>query len=392
MMLVLMYVLCMITGVQASLLGVLWPIMYLEFDVALSAVGVFSWISSALGILANLSANRILLRFGGRRTTVVCAFITALSLFGYTISGEFWMLCLLAVPCSLAGGIIGISMNNYIALHYSSRHMSWVHCMWGIGSIIGPNIVSFSLVQGHTWRFGYGFVFALWLVWTFLFFFVRKLWKDYSGAQLLVGGRAASLKTLLGIRGAKEAVMTFFCYNALEQGVMLWASSYMILHIGLSEKLAANYVSLFFAGITLGRMISGFLTMKFEADWLIRLGLIQITAGILLLLLPLSTIVSLFGLMLMGLGCAPICPCLLHSTPAHFGEEHSQALVGLQVAASTLGNCILPSLFGLVASQISIALFPGYLAICLALMGISHHRLIKLTVPQSRVDFPAKQG
>jgi len=378
MILVLLYAWTLITGFSASLMGSLWPVMYLDFDVALSAVGVFSWIGSVIGLIANLSSGWFLRRVGANRMTAICACVMALSTLGYTVSGEFWMLCLLSIPSGMAGGIIAAAMNNYVALHYPSRHMSWVHCMWGVGTIIGPNIVAYSLKHGYTWHLSYRFVFAAWTLWAIGIILARKLWKsDPAGSD---GKSAATpLRRLFRVRGVKEAVLTFFCYNSLEQGMMMWMSSYMVLHSRLSEDTAATYASLFFIGITAGRMLNGFLTVRFDDDRLISFGHISIALGTALMALPLGHAVTLAGLLLIGLGCAPVCPCMLHATPKRFGSEESQALVGVQVAASTLGNCILPSLFGLAANHISIALLPGYVLFCLVIMAAAHRRLAKLT-------------
>ena len=379
-MLILMYIWTMITGLQASLLGTLWPVMYLEFDVALSYVGVFSWIGSVLGFVSNLSAGRVLRRFGSSRATAICACIVAVTLLGYALSGQFWLLCLLCIPSSLAGGIIGVAINNYVAVHYHSRHMSWVHCMWGVGSIIGPNVVAWSLRQGYSWNVSYFVVFGAWAAWAVAMIFAQRLWKsDVSGNTGAQTRKPVPLTELMKVRGAKEAVATFFCYNSLEQGLMLWMSSYMVIYSGLAEEMAATYASLFFIGITAGRMLNGFLTAKFNDDMLIRFGQVLIAGGVVLMAIPASQAVTLAGLLMIGFGCAPVCPCLLHSTPLHFGKEHSEALVGVQVAASTLGNCILPSLFGIVANHVSIALLPVYVAACLGIMAVAHYRLVKLT-------------
>ncbi len=382
-MLIILYLWTMISGLNASLLGALWPVMYLDFDVALSVVGVLSWIGSGVGLVSNLSAGWFLRKFGARRTTAISGLIVALALFGYTVSSEYWMLCLLSIPSGLAGGIIGISMNNYVAMHYPPRHMSWVHCMWGLGSIIGPNIVSYSLAKGYSWHMSYRFVFIAWALWGLAILLAGRRWKaDPSEANRKVKSKAMPMKQMIRIRGVKDALLTFFCYNSLEQGIMLWMSSYMVLHIGLAEEMAATYVSLFFIGITVGRMLNGFLTMKFHGDTLIHFGQILIAIGGVLLILPLGKGVMLAALLTIGVGCAPVCPCLLHSTPEHFGKEHSQALVGLQVAASSLGNCIFPSLFGLVAGHISIALLPVYIFICLGVMAAAHHRLSKVSAQE----------
>ena len=252
--------------------------------------------------------------------------------------------------------------------------------MWGVGSIIGPNVVAWSLRQGYSWHVSYYVAFGAWATWAVAMIFARKLWK--ADAMLAAKGKAEKsigIIELMKVKGVKEAVTTFFCYNALEQGLMLWMSSYMVIHCGMLEEMAATYASLFFIGITAGRMLNGFLTAKFDDDRLIRFGTILMACGTVMMALPLGNTVTLLSLLLIGIGCAPVCPCLLHSTPLHFGREHSEALVGVQVAASTLGNCVLPSLFGLVANHISIALLPVYTAVCLGAMAFAHYRLVKLT-------------
>lgn len=377
-MLLIFYLWAMLTGVGASLLGALWPVMYLDFDVALSVVGIFSWIGSGVGLVSSLSSGWILKRFGAVRTTIGCALIVALSFLGYTLSGEFWMLCLLNIPTGFAAGVVSVAANNYVALHYPSRHMSWMHCMWGVGTILGPNIVSITLQHGYSWHLSYRTIFIGWVLWAVLLFFLRRRWKPDAAPAAAETRPSLSTAAILRLRGAKETLLTFFCYNSLEQGIMLWMSSYLVLHFGMTEERSATYTSLFFAGITAGRMLSGFLTVKCSDDNLIRLGEGLIAAGTAVLLLfgPAGAVV---GFILIGLGCAPMCPCLLHSTPLRFGQAHSRSLIGLQVAASTLGNCVLPSLFGLVANHISISLFPGYIILCLGGMFLAHRRLAKLT-------------
>ena len=374
-MLALMYAWALILGMNASLMGALWPVMYPDFQVALSAVGIFSWLGSVTGLISSLGAGWCLRRFGANRVTAASAVLVALSLLGYTLTQEYWMLCVLCIPYGLATGVIAVAANNYVALHYHSRHMSWVHCMWGIGSIIGPNLVAWSLRQGHTWHVSYMFVFAAWAIWAVAVIFLRGRWKPDTMESGSEKSDSLSLGQLLKIRGMKEAAITFFCYNSLEQGMMMWMSSYMVICSGISEELAATYASLFFIGITAGRMLNGILTSGFEDDRLIRIGEILIGTGIVLMLLPCGEAVTLAGFMFVGFGCAPVTPCLLHSTPRHFGKENSQAFVGVQVAASTLGNCILPSLFGWIANQISIALLPAYVFVCLSIMAFAHHRL-----------------
>lgn len=385
-MLAMLYSWTLISGMHSSLMGALWPVMYLDFSVALSAVGIFSWLGSATGFLSNLGSGWLLRKFGAYRTTLVCAFATALVVAGYALSNQFWILCFLSIPSSIVGCLISVSLNDYVAKNYASRHMSWIHCMWGFGSILGTNFVSFCLRRGYGWHTCYFVTAAAWLIWAVALLLCRRRWKDSRPTSPSVEKpKSLPIKALIRMRGVKEALLSFFCYNSLEQGVMMWISSYLVLHSGLAEGMAATYTSLFFLGITVGRMLNGFLTVRFNDDQLIRFGQALVATGVIIMLLPFSLICTLVGLLLIGVGCAPVCPCLLHATPARFGTEQAQSMVGLQVAASTLGGCVFPSAFGLAANYISISLLPAYILICLGVMALAHYRLVKLTAGHAAV-------
>ena len=240
------------------------------------------------------------------------------------------MLCLWAIPYGLGAGSVDASLNNYVALHYTSRHMSWLHCMWGVGATVGPYIMGSVLAGGGHWSAGYRYVGLLQVVLSAVLFLSLPLWKNRQNLPDAPSeSKPLPLFQVIKIRGAKEVMITFFCYCALEQTAMLWASSYLFLHKGLSEETAAFFASLFFIGITAGRGLNGFLTIKFSDNNLIRGGQCIIALGIAALLLPFGDLFSLAGLVLIGLGCAPIYPCIIHSTPIHFGPERSQALIGV---------------------------------------------------------------
>ena len=315
--------------------------------------------------------------------TAVSVAMTAVAILGFSFSTAFWMTCLWAIPYGLGAGSIDAALNNYVALHYTSRHMSWLHCMWGVGTIIGPYAVGFGLSHGLGWEGGYRGVFAIQIVLTILLFISLPLWKKRTAGN--VTGEAASdkngvlsLKQILQIPGAKQVMLTFFCYCALEATTSHWASSYMVLHKGIPAETAANYASLFFIGITVGRAINGFLTMKFTDAQMIRAGQALIAVGV-VVLLPLSNMAALIGLIIIGLGCAPIYPCIIHSTPEHFGADKSQAVIGVQMASAYVGSCLMPPLFGLIANHISASLFPVYLIGFLVLMIFAHNSLLRKT-------------
>ena len=377
-------------GLPDGLLGAAWPSMYQEFQVPVSYAGIISMIISAGTIVSSLQSDRLTLRLGPGKVTAVSVAMTAAALFGFSFSHSFLPLCLWAIPYGLGAGSVDAALNNYVALHYTSRHMSWLHCMWGVGASAGPYIMGLVLSGGSPWNIGYRYVGFLQVILTAILFISLPLWKDRraagsaaaaspSGKDKSVREKPLSLKEILSIPGAGEVMITFFCYCALEQTAGLWASSYLSLHEGIASETAAFYASLFYIGMTAGRGVSGFLTMRFSDTQMIRLGQSLILAGICILLLPLEGNSSLTGLIIIGLGCAPVYPCIIHSTPEHFGAENSQAVIGVQMASAYIGSCLMPPLFGLMANHISISLFPFYLLLILVLMFFMHERLLKKT-------------
>jgi fucose permease len=290
------------------------------------------------------------------------------------------MLYLCAIPYGLGAGGVDAALNNYVALHYASRHMSWLHCMWGVGATVGPAIMGAVLAAGHSWNAGYRSIGLIQLVLTAILFLSLPLWRAADGGAAESGrGGALSLREIVSLRGVKAVMLCFFCYCAVEQTVGLWASSYLVTARGVNPVTAAKCGSLFFLGITAGRAVSGFLTFKLGDREMVRLGLGIIALGILLVLLPLGNGAALAGLILIGLGCAPVYPSLIHSTPAHFGAERSQAIIGVQMASAYTGTSLMPPLFGALAARTSIRFFPLYLLVLLVLMILSHERLIHST-------------
>ena len=380
--LLIIYISFISLGLPDSLLGASWPSMYVQFDVPVSYMGMVSMIVSAGTIISSLNSDKLTRRFGAGLVTAVSVAMTAVAILGFSFSTSFRMTCLWAIPYGLGAGSIDAALNNYVALHYASRHMSWLHCMWGVGTIIGPYAIGFGLTNGFGWEGGYKSVFAIQTVLTIILFMSLPLWKKTATDNMPDKENSdstgvLSLKQILQIPGAKQIMLTFFCYCALEATAFHWASSYMVLHKGIPAETAANYASLFFIGITIGRAINGFLTMKFTDSQMICAGQTVIAVGIVVMLLPLGNIVTLAGLILIGLGCAPIYPCIIHSTPEHFGADKSQALIGVQMASAYVGSCLMPPLFGLVANYISASLFPVYLIVFLVLMILAHNSLIR---------------
>ena len=369
-------------GLPDGLLGAAWPTMYQEFAVPVSYAGAVSMIISFGTILSSLQSDRLTRKLGTGKVTAISVGMTAAALFGFSFSHSFVAVCLWAIPYGLGAGSVDASLNNYVALHYESRHMSWLHCMWGIGATLGPYVMGYALTGGKGWNAGYRYIGIMQIVLTAVLVCSLPLWvkrKEEGTGGAEMDAKALSIREVLKIHGAKEVMFCFFCYCALESTAGLWSSSYLTLQKGIPAETAASYAGMFYLGITIGRALSGFITMKLNDVQMIRMGQCMIALGIIVVFLPGAAVVSLVGLVLIGLGCAPVYPCIIHSTPAHFGEDKSQAVIGIQMASAYVGSCLMPPVFGLIANNISVALFPVYLVVILMIMIVMHELLVKKT-------------
>ena len=376
--LAIIYVSFVSLGLPDALLGAAWPTMQAELNVPLSYAGGISLIIAIGTVISSLQADRLMKWLGTGKIMVISVAMTAAAIFGFSVSHTYWQLCLWAIPYGLGAGSVDAALNNYVAIHYASRHMSWLHCMWGLGASLGPYIMGAALTGGMSWNTGYGAIALLQAVLTVVLLLSLPLWKKPADApENGVQAKALTMKQILSIRGAREVMIAFFCYCALEQTAILWGSSYLVVNNGMNEETAASLASLFLMGVTAGRALNGFLTYKLSDTNLIRLGQGIIGLGIVIMLLPLGDTASFAGLMLCGLGCAPIYPCIIHSTPAHFGEENSQALIGVQMASAYIGICCMPPVFGLIANSLSASLLPWYLGGILLLMVVMSELLNK---------------
>lgn len=360
-------------GLPDALLGSAWPNIYPEFEIPVSYAGIISMIIAVGTVISSLQSDRLTKKYGTGKVTAISVGTTALALFGFSISHNFISLCLWAIPYGLGAGNVDASLNNYVALHFSSKHMSWLHCMWGIGATLGPYIMGLVLTNNKPWNDGYLIISILQVVLTIALITSLSKWKKQDNN--ITNIKPLSIKEILNIPGAKEIMICFFCYSAIEQTSMLWASSYLNLAEGIDAKTAATFASLFCIGITIGRGINGFIAMKLKDEQMIHMGIVIIFIGIVSMFLS----YSLLGFILIGLGCAPIYPCIIHSTPNHFGANNSQAIIGVQMASAYIGTCLMPPLFGLIARHLSIKLLPIFLLISLLLMTIMNELLNKET-------------
>lgn len=358
-------------GLPDSLLGSGWPVMHNALNVSISFMGIVSMVISGGTIVSSLLSDKLTRKFGTHIVTVTSVLLTGIALLGFSFSTQFWMLIIFAIPYGFGAGAIDAALNNYVALHYTSKHMSWLHCFWGVGTIISPFVMSCA-IKNSTWNYGYRIVAFIQLGIGMLLLATLPVWKVNQkkvGAE--DGAKSIGLIGALKIKGVPTLLIGFFAYCATEATVMNWASTYMVEVKGIATEQAARFASLFFIGLTVGRFIGGFIMNKLGDRKMIILGTCILSCGILSLVIPVQNLtVSLAGFIIIGLGCAPIYPCIIHSTPSNFGAENSGAIIGIQMASAYVGSTFIPPLFGLLGNSISFQILPAYLAIFIIVMII----------------------
>jgi fucose permease len=356
--------------------------MYNLLNVPLYYAGFISMIIAGGTVISSIFSERIIRRFGTGIVTAVSVLMTAAALIGFSISHVFWVLCLCAIPLGLGAGSVDAALNNYVALHYKARHMSWLHCFWGIGASIGPIIMSAFLVNKKSWNLGYRTIGIIQFCLVALLFISLPLWKNKIAHETSTQHKSIKFTKLFSIAGVKQILVAFFCYCAIETITGLWGSSYLVMVKNIPPEIAAQWIALYYIGITFGRFISGFVTMKLNNRQMIRFGQGIIGCGIIVLVLPFGNSTLLPGLFMIGLGCAPIYPSLLHETPENFGGEYSQAIMGIQMASAYIGTTLLPPIFGWLASYINFNIFPIFIGIILIL------KIIMVEIVNRKIDKP----
>ena len=381
--LLIIYVAFISLGLPDGLLGAAWPTMYIDIGVPISTAGIISMVIAFGTIISALFSDKLTYLLGTGKVTALSVAMTCVALFGFSFSDNILALLLWSIPYGLGAGSVDAALNNYVAIHYSSRHMSWLHCMWGIGASIGPYLMGYAISSSKGWEQGYIYVGSIQIVLTVVLILSLPLWKRRNSitdsSEQIDDVKPMKLTEIIKIPGVTAVLITFFCYSALESTGGLWAASYLQLAKGIDEGTAASMASLFYIGITVGRAINGFLTIKLSDTKLIRLGQGLVLVGTIILMLPLNIGFTFVGIIIVGLGCAPIYPCVIHSTPERFGEKKSQAIIGVQMASAYIGTMIMPPIFGILADRLSMIIWPFYLVTILLLMIIMHERLIRIT-------------
>lgn len=377
--LIIIYIAYVGVGLPNGILGSAWPTMHTDLGVALSGAGTVSMIMSACTIIASLTAPYILRRAGTKNTAALSIALTCGGLLGFSVCGGFPAVCLCAAPYGLGAGGIDVALNDYLARRYASRHLAWMHCMWGLGASVGPYIVAYALTSGG-WRLGYRYIGLIQFAVVAMLLISAPLWKEErsperGAEEKPAAARETGLSLLRGTPGAVTVIVMFFCYCALEKTASLWCGSFLVYSRGFTEADAAAFVSLFFIGMTVGRALSGFISYRLSDGNMVRLGGGVLIAGTAVLLALHSHTGSLIGFFLIGLGCSPIYPCIIHMTPALFGAEKSQALIGTELAGAYIGSLTMPPLFGLIANCGLTGILPLYILVLAAVMLLLHEML-----------------
>ena len=378
---VLIYLAFISLGLPDSLLGSAWPVMHQDIEVSVSFMGILSMIVSGGTIISSLMSDRITKKLGTNKVTTISVFLTAIALMGFSCAKNIWWLITFAIPYGFGAGSIDAALNNYVAIHYSSKHMSWLHCFWGVGTIISPFVMSYSLTN-YTWSNGYRIISIIQFIIGFILLLTLKIWNvnALTDEKEAVQHESIGFVSALKIKGVPSLLLGFFAYCAAECTAMAWSCTYLVNAKGIDEATAAAFASMFFIGMTVGRFIGGFFMDKLGDKRMIVLGSSIIGIGIILMLIPTAnSLFSIIGLIVIGLGCAPIYPCIIHATPNNFGADKSGAIIGIQMASAYCGATFIPPVFGLIAEFIGFEFFPIYMLAFFILMFIIVIRTFKLT-------------
>lgn len=361
-------------GLPDSAIGSAWPVMSADLHTGISWVGAITMIISLGTIFSSFMSVRVVERLGTGKVTVLSVVLTAAALVGFSLAGEFWQLCVLAVPYGLGAGAVDAALNSYVAVHYESQHMNWLHCMWGVGASAGPLIMA-QCLAGAGWSQGFLVLGGIQVAIAVVLTLSLPLWRDRKlpspGTETLEHRSHKTRRELLQVKGVLPVLICFFCYCALEGTCGTWAATYFTLGRGIDAGVAAGWASLFFVGITAGRAVSGFISMKVREHNMIRLGQVLIALGLIAVMLPGQDALLMPGLVLLGVGCAPIYPSIIHATPARFGDDVALELTGMQMAFANIGSLLMSPLFGVIAQNVDVRLYPVYLGALLVVMVCS---------------------
>ncbi|MFD1174809.1 MFS transporter [Paenibacillus puldeungensis] len=389
--LIIIYLAFISLGLPDSLLGSAWPAMWPDLGASFGSAGMVSMIVAGGTIISSLASGKLIQRLGTGAITLISCLMTAGALLGFSAAPSLIWLAILAIPLGLGAGSVDAALNHYVAENYEAHHMNWLHCFWGVGATAGPIIMSYYIAEHNSWRGGYTAVSMIQFALVIILLITLPLWKRVAASRQLERSQhevqpdqapselpqpeGSVNGSVLRIKGVKNTLITFLFYCGVETTVGLWGASYLVGAKNMAAETAAGWVSLYYGGITIGRLVTGFITMKVHNRLLIRYGQLVTLVGGMMLLLPLPISFSLIGFILIGLGLAPIYPGLIHETPARFGSENSAKLIGYQMAVAYTGSTLLPPLFGVLATETGIGLFPTVVLAFLIFMLLSTEKI-----------------
>ncbi len=378
--LIIIYISFISLGLPDAILGSAWPMIHQDLNVPVSYAGIITMIISCGTIISSFFSEKLIRKLGTGKVTAFSVLLTAIGLLGIFLSPSFIWICLLAIPLGIGAGSVDSALNNFVALHYKAIHMNWLHSFWGVGATTGPLIMSIFLLKENGWRLGYATIGSMQAVLVICLFLSLPLWKKFevANSEKISANEEIKVSKLIKLPGAKPALVSFFSYCAVELTTGLWISSYLVIINGFSAEKAAKWVSLYYLGITVGRFLAGFISIKLNNKQMIRVGQIICISGGILLSITYSSNIQLIGLICIGLGCAPIYPAMLHDTPNRFGKELSQGIMGIQMATAYVGSTFMPPLFGAISKLIGFEILPYFLLVLILLMIITTERVNKI--------------
>lgn len=381
--LIIIYIAFISLGLPDSMLGAAWPTIRGDLSLPLSGAGLISMIISGGTIVSSMMSGKLINKLGTAKLTLISVFMTAMALMGFSFSKNYLWLCIMAIPLGLGAGAVDAALNNFVALHFSARHMSWLHCFWGIGATTGPIIMSVAIYKSGMWQNGYLSIAIIQICLVVILLTSLPLWRMFNdNVEDAIADN--SNQNVFRLSGIRPALISFFCYCAIETTAGLWGASYLVQTKGVAADVAAGWISIYYLGITVGRLINGFITSKLSNPLLIRIGQIIIGVGAAILIIFNQIYVNLFGLILIGMGCAPIFPSMLHETPVRFGKNNSSKLMGLQMAFAYMGSTFVPPTLGLLWDIVGIQFYPVFIMVLLIVMFVSSEKINKIVARRAR--------
>lgn len=379
--LVIIYIAFIGLGIPDSLFGTAWPAIYTDFGLPIS-FGSFVTVIVSLGtIISSVISGKVIRFFGTKTVSAFSTLLTAVALIGFSLSPNLWIMCLLAVPLGIGAGAIDVALNNYVSLHYSATHMSFLHCFYGVGVSVSPYIMSLVISGNLGWRGGYKIAFILQAAITALMFFTLPIWEKVHPEKNVDSQKEntkLSFGEIIKIQGVKLMCLLFFTSCAIELTCGGYGSTFLVEYKGISADRAATVIMIYYIGETLGRFLSGVLASKIHSWKIINYGVIILGTALVLLLLPSHAYISAVAMFLIGLGNGPLFPNFNYLTPENFGNEVSQSVMGIQMASAYIGSMLSPVICGILGQKIGMVIFPVYLLMFYIIMVPSLKKVEKI--------------